>query len=550
MRKVVLRIIAFLIIIASFNACYHSGTTDQLMEIENYIEERPDSALAVLQCIDRSHLGRKADAAKYSLLYTMALDKNYIDTTDLSVIDPAIDYYSKHGSADEKLKAYYYQGVIHRNAGRTNDAAVSLHIAERYIEGSKDLKAVALLHSMNALIFRDTYNISKFMTHTQEAQKLYELIGDRRQVYICYYDLACGQMGLKNYHAADSLFALAESGLSGDSYMMGLLLSQQAELKIYEKTSAPSIAIGLLEKKRDVYNEPWTIKDYYLYACAKALCGDTSTCNSIIAALSDYNDSDGAYWLYRISRINGDNEGAINYLEKTVDRQDCALTEALSSTAMEAIKEFEVVDGLKRNQKTHTFILVTIISILVLILASILLMWAYKRKRDSVQEEIERRFQIAENMNNLLKEQGSDDQRSISLLRAAFINQYNGLTEFVRVFKDVSRTAVSEREIISLRTLLGKTCPNYISDSQAQTELMSLVDEYTDNIITNLKWEVPSLSERDRLFFCFLVLGLDATTVASILRFSVSNYYVKKNRIKQKIHDSKAPGIDRYIKYL
>lgn len=331
------------------------------MEIENYIQERPDSALAVLQCIDCPHLGRKADAAKYSLLYTMALDKNYIDTTDLSVIDPAIDYYSKHGSADEKLKAYYYQGVIHRNAGRTNDAAVSLHIAERYIEGSKDLKAVALLHSMNALIFRDTYNISKFMTHTQEAQKLYELIGDRRQVYICYYDLACGQMGLKNYHTADSLFALAESGLSGDSYMMGLLLSQQAELKIYEKTSAPSIAIGLLEKKRDVYNEPWTIKDYYLYACAKALCGDTSTCNSIIAALSDYNDSDGAYWLYRISRINGDNEGAINYLEKTVDRQDCALTEALSSTAMEAIKEFEVVDGLKRNQKTHTFISVTII---------------------------------------------------------------------------------------------------------------------------------------------------------------------------------------------
>lgn len=550
MGKAVIRFIAILFLTSSFCACCPNGVTARLREIESYIQERPDSALAVLQRIDRSRLVRKADAAKFSLLYAMALDKNYIDTTDLSVIDPAIDYYSRHGSADEKLKAYYYQGVIHRNSGRTNDAAVSLHVAERYIPESKDIKAVALLHSMNALIFRDTYNISKFMAHTQEAQKLYELVGDKQQVNICYYDLACGQMGLKNFHAADSLFVLAESALSDDSYMMGLLLSKHAELKIFENTSDSSLAIGLLERKRNEYNEPWTIEDYYVYACAKAASGDTDTCKSIIKALEDHNDGEGAFWLYRIADINGDSDAAINYLEKTVEEQDSALTDALSSTAMEAIKEFEVVDGLKRKQKTQAITSISIICILLVVLVSILLLWAYKRRRDSIQEEIERRFKIAENMNNILTEQESSGQKSISLLRAAFIDQYNGLTEFVCVFKDVSRTAVSENEVISLRALLEKTCPNYVSDSCAQTKLMSLVDEYVDNIITDLKREVPSLSERDCLFFCFLVLGLDATTVASILKFSVSNFYVKKNRIKQKIHESKAPGIDRYMKYL
>ena len=49
--------------------------------MESYIEEKPDSALVTLEPIDLSELSGKEEKAKYALLYSMALDKNFIDKT-------------------------------------------------------------------------------------------------------------------------------------------------------------------------------------------------------------------------------------------------------------------------------------------------------------------------------------------------------------------------------------------------------------------------------------------------------------------------------------
>ena len=78
----------------------------RLSDIESYIDSRPDSALAAIRQIDTTALRGRAVKAKYSLLHAMALDKNYIDTADTRIVQPAIDWYSRHGSPEEKLTAY------------------------------------------------------------------------------------------------------------------------------------------------------------------------------------------------------------------------------------------------------------------------------------------------------------------------------------------------------------------------------------------------------------------------------------------------------------
>lgn len=99
----------------------HPHYREALYQVESYIEERPDSALAVLEQMNASELSGKEEKAKHALLYSMALDKNVIDKTDFEVLQPAIDYYeSKGGSATDKLRTYYYQGRIYQNQG--NDA--------------------------------------------------------------------------------------------------------------------------------------------------------------------------------------------------------------------------------------------------------------------------------------------------------------------------------------------------------------------------------------------------------------------------------------------
>ena len=109
------------ITIVSCNDARKSETFRLLEDVDSYIEARPDSALAVLEGIDKSELTSKELEAKYALLLSQALDKNYIDRTDFDVLQPAIDYYEDHGSATDKLRTFYYQGRIYYNRGEAEE---------------------------------------------------------------------------------------------------------------------------------------------------------------------------------------------------------------------------------------------------------------------------------------------------------------------------------------------------------------------------------------------------------------------------------------------
>ena len=78
-----IRLILTLLTAVLLAACGTNETARLLDDIESYIRQHPDSALNTLRSIDASHLGSEANRGHYSLLYAMALDKNYIDTTDM-----------------------------------------------------------------------------------------------------------------------------------------------------------------------------------------------------------------------------------------------------------------------------------------------------------------------------------------------------------------------------------------------------------------------------------------------------------------------------------
>ena len=69
----------------------NSSLSNRLDIAESLIESRPDSAFTVLDSIDISDLKGKSQKARYALLMSMALDKNYVDTTTFDVLQPAID---------------------------------------------------------------------------------------------------------------------------------------------------------------------------------------------------------------------------------------------------------------------------------------------------------------------------------------------------------------------------------------------------------------------------------------------------------------------------
>lgn len=136
-----------------FSCNGHSKHWETLSQVESYIEEKPDSALVTLEQMDLSELSGKEEKAKYALLYSMALDKNFIDKTDFEVLQPAIDYYEDNGSATDKLRTYYYQGRIYQNMGNDALAMESYVNAINNGETSDDILTKARLYVAQGNIY-------------------------------------------------------------------------------------------------------------------------------------------------------------------------------------------------------------------------------------------------------------------------------------------------------------------------------------------------------------------------------------------------------------
>jgi len=116
--------------------------------------EHPDSALSMLQAIDRSTIESDKDRALYALLMSQALDKNFIYVTDDSLISIAYDYYSSHDDKHRHMLSQYYLGRVSLNAA---DYPRSLFLFFKTMQEAKELDDPFWI-GMTARNIRDTYD--------------------------------------------------------------------------------------------------------------------------------------------------------------------------------------------------------------------------------------------------------------------------------------------------------------------------------------------------------------------------------------------------------
>lgn len=140
MKRIILHLtFAIGIVLMVFTyACTDRPHTPQLIEAENLMEERPDSAYAILNKIENTNLLSEKDHAIYCLLLTQAQDLNYITHTSDSLIKIAANYFEKHDDKPRTTLANYYLGRVN------SDLHDALQAQEYYLkalemgESSKD----------------------------------------------------------------------------------------------------------------------------------------------------------------------------------------------------------------------------------------------------------------------------------------------------------------------------------------------------------------------------------------------------------------------------
>lgn len=202
---------AIIITIVGFSSCQQPYGSEQLANAERIMESHPDSSYKILLDIDKYKLRDIRSRAKYALLMSMALDKNYIDTTTFDVLQPAIDYFLATGTPDEKLKTYYYQGRIYQNAGDKDNALRSYMRALDNSDKCKDSLVLARTYVAQGILYHDFYDIDSYIENSLKAARIYRLLSIPNRELDCMLNALTGYILKGNKEKSKHLILSCDS---------------------------------------------------------------------------------------------------------------------------------------------------------------------------------------------------------------------------------------------------------------------------------------------------------------------------------------------------
>jgi len=168
------KLITILIITLAAISCGRiKDAHNTLNDIKTFINERPDSALTILDSFDTSLLENKSVWAHHSLLHAQAKDKCYIDETNDSLMTQVVNYYEGKRDKEKLFKAYYYLGRIQYNAGNYTESMLSYTKAEQLIDKVNDDFFKGLLYAQLGMLNQMYYDYTKSMAAYVSAQTFF-----------------------------------------------------------------------------------------------------------------------------------------------------------------------------------------------------------------------------------------------------------------------------------------------------------------------------------------------------------------------------------------
>lgn len=563
-------LITLLLVTLFFASCTSYQTEASLNNIGTYIKTRPDSALTAIRSINTTTLNTRSLRAHYALLHAMALDKNWIDTTDIGVVLPAVAYYAKQGNADQKMNAYYYLGRIYENQGNINEALLAYTLAEEVSKGSEDQRLKGLLAMSTSRIYSKAHQTDKALNYALRGISLFQSDGDT-----LHYNNAIGRLAMlyqekKEWHTADSIYMIALQLAEKDTVSMALYLSHYASMKVVQPEADPEGAIHLLKRRWSEYKKPLTLKDYGVYAYASAMLGDDKTCDNILAMIHkqprDLQASTN-YLEYRIARLRGDYLSAIERLKATFNDQNEMVDRLLNRSVNQTLEEYYENQTIEGKRKSQIQQLAWAIVLLVFIIVSGSIVLFLSRKREHEKKEAERLIHLSEESNMLLKNANSDLESKMETMASSsnqltselqakidslqkmygqlFKGQFSTIGELCKTYLRSKKNgeAFSKEEIYrKVKDMLS--CIS--SDQSHHAQFEAQIDKKLDNVITHLKADLGEMSPLDERFLCYTIVGFDSRTISSLLGLTLSNVYTKKSRLKDRIFDLNSPYKEQY----
>ena len=228
------KVIFLLLIIMILTSCAGNRKYDDLMQrADSIMNVNDDSAKVAIRMLDgvKSQLPEfsKAQKMRYELLRHKAMNKAYISFTSDSIMKEVVDYYDRHGSANERMLANYVLGCVYRDM---HEVPLALEYYNKAAEQADttaadcDYGTLYRVYSQMGFLFSKQYLPYQLLDAFGKAEKYAYLAKDTLNAIINYQNKgdAYDYLGKKDSVVAINLRSANMFKRIGDNYNAAIAL--------------------------------------------------------------------------------------------------------------------------------------------------------------------------------------------------------------------------------------------------------------------------------------------------------------------------------------
>lgn len=550
-------------------SCDNRQTKSLLQDVETYIQERPDSALRVLRKVDSLTLNTKSLRARYSLLFAMALDKNYIDTTALSILEPTVAYYERLGSPQDKMLSCYYLGRIYANRKDYPNAVIFYSQALRE-SSADDYYHKGLAYEALANAYSASFNTEEELRNAILAHDCFDKIRDKN-LALSRYKIAQAYHNNEQFDLADSLYSSVYSGLDSTSKLAFYAMEDQVSNDLQREGPDVERDLRLLEYVAE-HRGNLTLTSYYEYAYLLLLIGNKSTAENILSQLSEIDESVETMEIrYRIAKYEEHDKEALTLLKGSLLYQNDVVKKQLAQSVFKAQSDYYRLTAEVSEQKStianQRSVIILIASLMMAGLLYIVFMkrkTALIREKDRLAQAVEESERLLETVRNRAKQEKEErdkdifdlksrnerERDKIKELRDMYVSLYQKRFYEIGKYYDAASShrleSIKEKAYHDVISSTQALFEEIASGSEGQKKFEARINADLDDIVSKIRSDFPKLKDDDIRFICYLIVGFDTSTISFLMDISKENVRVKKHRFREKLNGYSGPNETLY----
>lgn len=562
-------VIIFLLMSFLLVSCDNRQTKSLLQDVETYIQERPDSALRVLRKVDSLTLNTKSLRARYSLLFAMALDKNYIDTTALSILEPTVAYYERLGSPQDKMLSCYYLGRIYANRKDYPNAVIFYSQALRE-SSADDYYHKGLAYEALANAYSASFNTEEELRNAILAHDCFDKIRDKT-LALSRYKIAQAYHNNEQFDLADSLYSSVYSGLDSTSKLAFYAMEDQVSNDLQREGPDVERDLRLLEYVAE-HRGNLTLTSYYEYAYLLLLIGNKSTAENILSQLSEIDESVETMEIrYRIAKYEEHDKEALTLLKGSLLYQNDVVKKQLAQSVFKAQSDYYRLTAEVSEQKStianQRSVIILIASLMMAGLLYIVFMkrkTALIREKDRLAQAVEESERLLETVRNRAKQEKEErdkdifdlksrnerERDKIKELRDMYVSLYQKRFYEIGKYYDAASShrleSIKEKAYHDVISSTQALFEEIASGSEGQKKFEARINADLDDIVSKIRSDFPKLKDDDIRFICYLIVGFDTSTISFLMDISKENVRVKKHRLREKLNGYSGPNETLY----